>query len=59
MEISEYYNNDKENQYDIKVGKTKIFGISLCDEKIEYWNNKFIGITKEDSIHANSLKLLG
>ncbi len=58
MEISEYYNNDKENQYDIKVGKPKIFGISLCNEKIEYWNNKFIDITKEDNIHTNSLKLL-
>lgn len=58
MEISEYYYNDKENQENIQIGRPKIYGISLCNEKIDYWNNKFINITKEDDIHRKSVNLM-
>ncbi len=58
MEISEYYYNEKENQKDIQMGKPKIYGVSLCNEKIEYWNNQFIDITKEDTVHEESIKLM-
>lgn len=34
MQIEEYYTNEHDNQYDIKEGKCKIFGYSLCNEKI-------------------------
>ena len=58
MEISEYYNNEREKQENIKEGKPKIYGSSLCDEKIKYWNNKFINITKDDNTHEESIKLM-
>ena len=58
MQISEYYTNKKDNQHDIKDGKCKIFGYSLCDEKVDYWNNKFIDIGSEDDIHDKSIQLL-
>ena len=42
MEIQEYYTNKDDDQFNIKEGKCKIFGLSLCDEPIGYWNNLFI-----------------
>lgn len=58
MEINEYYEHEQENKEDIKLGKPKIYGISLGDEKIGYWKNKFINITEEDNVHTKSLKLM-
>jgi len=58
MEICEYYTNEKENQFNIQHGKPKIYGISLSDKKIDYWNNKFINITKDDELHIKSVELL-
>lgn len=58
MEIGEYYYNEKENQDDIKLGKPKIYGVSLCNEKIKGWNDKFINITEEDNVHKESLMLM-
>ena len=58
MEIEEYYTNSEDDQYDIKVGKCKIFGYSLCKDKINYWNNKFIDIASNDKIHNQSVSLM-
>lgn len=58
MQLGEYYTNQKDNQYAIQVGKCKIFGYSLCNDKINYWNNKFINIDLEDKIHEKSIKLM-
>ena len=58
MELEEYYTNQNDNQYYINVGKCKIFSLSLCEEKIDYWDNKFIDLVSEDDVHEKSLKLL-
>lgn len=58
MEIEEYYTNSEDDQYDIQVGKCKIFGYSLCKDKIDYWNNKFIDIACDDKIHKESVILM-
>ena len=58
MQISEYYTNESDNQYDIMEGKCKIFGYSLCDEPVDYWDNKFINIGSEDNIHNKSIELM-
>lgn len=58
MQIGEYYTNKDDDQYDIIEGKCKIFGYSLCDEKVNYWNNKFIDIGSEDDVHNKSLQLM-
>ena len=58
MQIGEYYTNINENQYDIKVGKCKIFGYSLCREKIKFWNNKFINISEEEHTHKKSILMM-
>lgn len=58
MEIEEYYTNPEDDQYDIQVGKCKIFGYSLCNDKIDYWNNKFIDIASDDKIHEESIILM-
>lgn len=58
MDFGEYYTNRDDNQYDIKVGKCKIFTKSLTNEKAEPWNNIFIDIGAEDKLHEMSLKKL-
>ena len=58
MEIGEYYTNENDNQYNIKVGKCKIFGCSLCNEKIQSWNNKFINIDADMKVHEKSVELM-
>lgn len=58
MQIEEYYTNENDDQFDIKEGKCKIFGYSLCDEQVDYWNNKFIDIASEDTEHEESIKLM-
>lgn len=58
MQIEEYYTNEDDDQYDIKEGKCKIFGYSLCDKQIDYWNNKFIDIASDDKDHEKSIKLM-
>ena len=49
---------ENDDQYDIKEGKCKIFGYSLCDKPIDYWNNKFIDIASDDKDHEKSIKLM-
>lgn len=49
---------ENDDQYDIKEGKCKIFGYSLCDKPISYWNNKFIDIASDDKDHEKSVKLM-
>ena len=39
-------------------GKPKIFSISLCDEKVELWNNKFINISKDEDSHEKSILMM-
>lgn len=58
MQIGEYYTNKDDDQFDIKEGKCKIFGYSLCDEPIDYWNNKFIDIASDDNEHKISIELM-
>lgn len=55
MDFGEYYTNKDDNQYDIEVGKCKIFTKSLTDKKAQLWNNKFIDIGAEDKLHEESL----
>lgn len=58
MQIEEYYTNENDDQFDIKEGKCKIFGYSLSDKPIDYWNNKFIDIAADDKEHEKSIKLM-
>lgn len=58
MEIGEYYQNPEDDQYDIIEGKCKIFGYSLCNEPIDYWNDRFIDIKSEDDDHEKSILLM-
>lgn len=57
MDLGEYYYNDKENK-DIFEGKPKVFSISLCDEKVELWNNKFINISEDENSHEKSILMM-
>ena len=57
MDLGEYYYNDKENK-DIFEGKPKIFSISLCDEKVELWNNKFINISEDEDSHEKGILMM-
>ncbi len=57
MDLGEYYYNDKEHK-DIFEGKPKIFSISLCDEKVELWNNKFIDISEDEDSHEESVIMM-
>ena len=57
MDLGEYYYNDKENK-DIFEGKPKVFSISLCDEKVELWNNKFINISEDEDSHEKSVLMM-
>jgi len=57
MDMGEYYINDKEHQ-DIFEGKPKIFSISLCDAKVDLWNNKFINISEDEDSHEKSVLMM-
>lgn len=57
MDLGEYYYNDKEHK-DIFDGKPKIFSISLCNEKVELWNNKFINISEDEDSHEKSILMM-
>lgn len=57
MDLGEYYYNDKEHK-EIFEGKPKIFSISLCDKKVELWNNKFINISEDEDSHVKSLEMM-
>lgn len=57
MDLEEYYYNEKEHK-DIFEGKPKIFSISLCDEKVELWNNKFINISEDEDSHEKSILMM-
>lgn len=58
MQIEEYYTNKDDDQYDINQGKCKIYGYSLCNRPIDYWNDKFIDISSDDKDHEESIKLM-
>lgn len=57
MDLGEYYYNEKEHK-DIFEGRPKIFSISLCDEKVELWNNKFINISEDEDSHEKSVTMM-
>lgn len=57
MDSEEYYYNDEEHK-DIFKGKPKVFSISLCDEKVELWNNKFIDISGDEDSHEKSVLMM-
>lgn len=57
MDIGEYYYNEKEHK-DIFEGKPKIFSISLCDERVRLWNNKFINISEDEDSHEESVIMM-
>lgn len=58
MQTEEYYTNKDDDQYDINQGKCKIYGYSLCNKPIDYWNDKFIDISSDDKDHEESIKLM-
>ena len=57
MDLGEYYYNEKEHK-DIFEGKPKIFSMSLCNEKVELWNNKFINISEDEDSHEKSIIMM-
>ena len=57
MELEEYYYNEKEHK-DIFDGKPKIFSLSLCNERVTLWNNKFINISKDEDSHEESVIMM-
>ena len=57
MDLGEYYYNEKEHK-DIFEGKPKIFSVSLCDEEVELWNNKFINISEDEDSHEKSILMM-
>lgn len=57
MDIGEPYFNEREHK-EIFKGKPKIFSISLCDEKIELWNNKFINISADENSHEQGIQMM-
>ena len=57
MDLGEYYYNEKEHK-DIFEGKPKIFSISLCDEEVELWNNKFINISEDEDSHEKGILMM-
>ena len=57
MDLEEDYYNDRENK-DIFKGKPKIFSISLCNRKVELWNNKFINISGDEKSHEKSILMM-
>ncbi len=57
MDFGEYYYNAKEHK-EIFEGKPKIFSISLCDEKVELWDNKFINISEDEDSHEESVVMM-
>lgn len=57
MDLEEYYFNEKEHQ-DIFQGKPKIFSKSLCDKKVEPWNNKFVNISEDEDSHEKSVLMM-
>lgn len=57
MDLGEYYYNEKEYK-DIFEGKPKIFSISLCNERVELWNNKFINISEDEDSHLESVIMM-
>lgn len=57
MDIGEYYYNEKEFK-DIFEGNPKIFRISLCNEKVELWNNRFINISEDEDSHEKSVIMM-
>lgn len=57
MDIGEPYFNEREHK-EIFKGKPKIFSISLCDEKIELWNNKFINISADEDSHEQGVQMM-
>lgn len=58
MDIEEYYFNEQEHNKDIFEGKPKIFGKSLCNQKIEHWNNQFIDISGDEDSHEKSILMM-
>lgn len=57
MDLGEYYYNEKEHK-DIFEGKPKIFSMSLCNEKVDLWNNKFINISEDEDSHEKSVIMM-
>ena len=57
MDLGEYYYNEKE-QKEIFEGKPKIFSISLCDDKVDLWNNKFIDISADEDSHEKAIQMM-
>lgn len=57
MDMGEYYFNENEHE-NIFEGKPKIFSISLCDEKVELWDNKFINISEDEDSHEKSVLMM-
>lgn len=57
MDIGEPYFNEREHK-EIFKGKPKIFSISLCDEKVELWNNKFINISADEASHEQGIQMM-
>lgn len=57
MDLEENYYNDKEEE-ELFEGKPKIFSISLCNEKVEPWNNKYINISEDEDTHKESLLMM-
>ncbi len=57
MDIVEDYFNEREHKGIFK-GKPRIFSITLCDEKVEVWNNKFINISADEDDHEKGIQMM-
>lgn len=58
MDIGEYYYNKEETRQELFKGKPKVFSKSLCEEKVEPWNNKFIDISEDEDSHPKSVQMM-
>ena len=58
MQRAEPYTNKDDWQYAIKYGKPMIFSSSLVDKTVSKWNNKYVDLLSDETLHNNSLKKL-
>ncbi len=57
MDVGESYFHEKEYK-EIFEGKPKVFSKSLCNQKVELWNNKFINISADEDSHEKSVLMM-
>lgn len=58
MQRFEDYTNADDWQYAIQYGKPMIFSSSLVDKRVSKWNNKFVDLLADKTLHEASIKKL-